>query len=100
MGEGLAEIPGRDARHSHCRHGLNFVKAQFKKFRVSDGIDVRVVGAGAVPRHQKRRAFMQIMYHRGVPVVEHAVYSLGGLVSLLMSVAVDVNESTLRPIGG
>ena len=49
MAEGFAEIPGGYAGHAHGGHGLDFVKTHFEKFGVGDGIDIRVVGAGAVP---------------------------------------------------
>ena len=99
MGEGLAEIPGGDAGHAHGRQSLDFVKAQLQKLGVSDGIDVRVVGARAVPGHQERLAFVQIVHDGGMPIVKHAVHGLGGLVRLLVSVAIDIDEGVLRPVG-
>ena len=43
---------------------------------------------------------MQIVDDRGVPLVEHAVNGFGGFVSLLVGVAVDVDEGVLRPVRG
>ena len=100
MAEGFAEIPGGDAGHAHGGHGLDFVKTQFEKLGVGDGIDIGVVGAGAVPGYQKGHAFVKIMDHRGMPFVKHAVNGFGGFVSLLVSVAIDVHESILGPVRG
>ena len=99
VGEGLAEVPCGDAGHAHGRQSLDFVKAQLQKLGVSDGIDVRVVGAGAVPGHQEGFAFVQIVHDRGMPLVKHAVHGLGGLVGLLVSVTIDIDEGVLRPVG-
>ena len=59
---------------------------------------MRVVGAGAVPGHQQRDRFVQVVHDGGVPLVEHAVHRLRGLVRLLVGVAVDVDERVLRPV--
>ena len=77
----------------------DFVEAHREEFGVGDGIDVGVVGAGAVPGHHERRAFVQVVDDGGMPLVEHAVHGFGGFVGLLVGVAVDVDEGVLRPVG-
>ena len=100
MAEGFAEIPGGDAGHAHGGHGLDFVKTHLEKFGVGDGIDIGVVGAGAVPGQQKGDAFVKVMDHGGMPFVKHAVNGFGGFVSLLVSVTIDVHVSVFGPVRG
>src|SRR5713101_8197753 len=76
------------------------MKAELEEFRIGDGINVGVVGAGAIPGHQERDAFMKVVDDGGMPFVKHAVNGLGGFVSLLVGVAVDVHEGVLGPVGG
>ena len=68
------------------------MKTEFKKFSVSNGINIWVVGTCAVPSHQEWRAFVQIVNHRRVPLMKHTVHSFGGLVRLLMRVTIDVDK--------
>ncbi len=71
---------------------LHFVKTHFQEFAVGNRIDVGVVRAGAVPGHQERRTFVQIVHHRGMPLVKHAVDGFGGLMRLLVRVAIDIHK--------
>ena len=98
MAEGFAEIPSGNAGHAEGGHGLDFMKAELEEFRVGDGIDVGVVWTGTVPGHHEGRAFMKIVDNGGMPFVKHAVNGLGGFVSLLMGVAIDIDEGVLGPV--
>ena len=99
MGKRLAEVPRRNPRHAKGRHRLHLVEAQRKELRISDRIDVRIVGTGAVPAHEQRHRFVQVMHDRRMPLMKHPVHRLCSFVSLLMRVAVDVDERVLRPVG-
>ena len=41
---------------------------------------------------------MQIMHNCRMPLMKHAMNGFGRLVGLLVSIAVDINESVFRPI--
>jgi len=97
--ECFPKIPRRNARHSHRRHGLDFVKTEFQKFAVGDGVNVGVIGTCAVPGHHQGRAFVQIVHDCGMPLMKHAVHRLCGFVRLLVSITVDVHEGVSRPVG-
>src|SRR5205807_6982406 len=43
---------------------------------------------------------VQVVDHLRVPLAEHVKHRAGGLVDLLVRVAVDVDEGVLRPVGG
>ena len=73
-------------------------KLKAKEFGVGNRIDVRIVGTGAVPTHEQRRRLVQIVHDRRMPLVEHAVHGFRGFMGLLMGVAIDIDESVLRPI--
>ena len=87
-----------DPGHPEAGHGFDLVKAQRQEFAEGDGIDVGIVGSGAVPGHQQRHAFVQIVHDHGVPFEEHAADGLGGLVRQLVRIAVDVHERVLGPV--
>ena len=64
-----------------------------------DGIEVRVVGPGAVPGLQQRDALVQVVDHLRVVVEEHALDGARGLERELVGVAVDVHERVAAPVG-
>src|SRR4029453_6846246 len=99
MGECFPEVPGRYAGHSHASQGFDFMKTYLQKFGVGDGIDIRVVGPSAVPGHKHGRAFVQIVHNGRVPFMKHTMNGLGGFMTLLMCVAIDVAERVLSPVG-
>src|SRR6266480_3295306 len=99
MREVIAEVPGPYTRHPECGQCLNFMEAQLEAFGVSERIDILVDRPGAIPGHQQRHALVQIVDHLRMPLTEHAEHRLGGLVNLLVRVAVDVDEGVLRPVG-
>ena len=95
----VAEIPGPHARHAERRQRLHFMEAQLEAFGVGEWIDMLVDGAGAIPGHQQRHTLVQVVDHLWMPLLEHAEDGFGGLVYLLVRVAVDVHERILRPVG-
>ena len=99
MAEGLAELPGPHPGQAQGGQRAHLVEAQLEELAVGDGVDVRVVGAGAVPGEQEGNGLVQVVHDRRVVLVEHAVHGPGGLVHLLVGVAVDVHERVLRPVG-
>ena len=99
MSERLAEIPGRCAGHAERGQRLDFVEAQRLELAEGDRIDVRVVRSGAVPRHEQRHALVQIVHDRRMPFEEHARHGPRALVHQLVRIAIDVDESVLRPVG-
>ena len=99
MREVIAEVPGPYTRHPESGQCLNFMEAELEPFGVSERIDIPVDGPGAIPGQKQRHALVQIVDHLRMPLTEHAEHRLGGLVNLLVGVAVDVNERVLRPVG-
>jgi len=93
FGEAFAEVPSGDAGHGRDGQGLDFMEAEGEKFSEGDGINVGVVGAGAVPGHEKWHAFMEIVDDGGVPIEEHVSDGFGGFLGELMGVAIDVHKN-------
>ena len=94
----VAEIPGADSGHPEAGHGFDLVKAQRQEFAEGDGVDVGIVGTGAVPGHEQRHALVQVVHDHGMPIEEHPADGLGGLVRELVRIAVDVHERVLGPV--
>ena len=94
----VAEVPGPNARHAERGQRLHLVEAELQTLGVRDRIDVLVDRTGAVPRHQQRHALVQVVNHLRVPAEEHAEHGLGGLVHLLVCIAVDVHVRVFGPV--
>ncbi len=90
--EVVAEIPGPHPGHAEGGERGDLVKAHFQALIIAYGIDVIVDRPRAVPGDEQRHAFMQIVHHRRMPVEEHALHGLGGLVRELNGIAVDVDH--------
>src|SRR5262249_26272000 len=97
--EAFSEIPGRNTGHAESGHGLHFVEAERKKLGESNGVDVGIVGAGAVPAYQKRRPFVQVVDDGGMPVKKHTGDGFGGFLGELVGIAVDVHKDVFTPVG-
>src|SRR5437762_12638778 len=75
------------------------MEAELEPLGVGERIDVLVDRAGAVPGDKQRDALVQVVDYLRVPLAEHVKHRAGGLVDLLVRVAVDVDEGVLRPVG-
>ena len=97
--EVVAEIPGPHPGHAKRGQRLHLMEAELEPLGVGERIDVLVDRAGAVPGDKQRDALVQVVDYLRVPLAEHVKHRAGGLVDLLVRVAVDVDEGVLRPVG-
>ena len=88
----VAEVPGPHPGHAEAGERLHLVEGELEPLGVGERIDVGVERVGAVPGHQQRHALVQVVDHLRVPVEEHAEHRAGGLMHLLVRVAIDVDE--------
>ena len=88
----VAEVPGPHPGHTETGERLHFVEAELEPLGVGERIDMAVERVGAVPGQEQRHALVQVVDHLRMPGEEHAEYRLGGLVDLLVRVAIDVDE--------
>ncbi len=98
LAEPLAEVPGPHTGHPHRRHRRHLVEAHLEELAGDDGVEVRVVGAGAVPRLEQGDRLVEVVDHRRVVLVEHVVDGTRHAESLLVGVAVDVDVHVLVPV--
>ncbi len=99
VAEALSEVPRPHPGHPLGRHRAHLVEAHLQKLAEHDGIEVRVVGAGSVPRHEKGNRLVEVVDHRRVVVEEHVVNGAAQRFGLLMGVAIGVHEDVFPPVG-
>ena len=95
----VAEVPAPHPGHAETGERGHLVKAHLQALVVTHGIDVVVDWTGAVPGDEKRDAFVQIVHDLRMPLEEHALHRLGGLVRELNGVTIDVDHGVARPVG-